>query len=385
MADNPMVDDAGLPDGAPITRSDRDPDELRRRFTAWLTATAGDGAEVHSCASPDTNGMSSETLLVAATLPGEGEVDLVVRAAPSDTAVPVFPHYFLDRQFETMRLVGSLSEAPVPKARWFEADPSALGAPFFVMDKVVGDVPPDVLPYNFGSWVTEATDEQRQRLEQTTIAALAAVHGIGDAATRFSFLVPDADRTHTPLRHHFDAQRTYYDWCRQGQHIPVLDDMFDHLESTWPTNDPGWADAALSWGDSRVGNVMYRDFAPVAVLDWEMASIAPREVDVAWLIFLHRFFEDIAHLMELAGLPTFLGRAQVEAEYAERSGHTPSDMEWYLSYAALRHGVVMMRVAHRQIHFGEREPADDPDDLVMHASTLRAMMAGEYWPAIAGT
>ena len=36
----------------------------------------------------------------------------------------------------------------------------------------------------------------------------------------------------------------------------------------------------LSWGDSRIGNVMYRDFAPVAVLDWEMAPLGPRELDL---------------------------------------------------------------------------------------------------------
>ena len=43
----------------------------------------------------------------------------------------------------------------------------------------------------------------------------------------------------------------------------------------------------LNWGDARVGNILYRDFAPIAVLDWEMATVGPREVDLAWMIFLH--------------------------------------------------------------------------------------------------
>ena len=50
----------------------------------------------------------------------------------------------------------------------------------------------------------------------------------------------------------------------------------------------------LNWGDARVGNILYRDFAPIAVLDWEMATVGPREVDLAWMIFLHAFFHDMA-------------------------------------------------------------------------------------------
>jgi len=37
--------------------------------------------------------------------------------------------------------------------------------------------------------------------------------------------------------------------------------------------------------------MLFRDFAPVAVLDWEMAGIAPREVDLGWMIYLHRVFQ----------------------------------------------------------------------------------------------
>ena len=57
----------------------------------------------------------------------------------------------------------------------------------------------------------------------------------------------------------------------------------------WPADE---GPTVLSWGDSRIGNVMYRDFEPVAVLDWEMAGLGPREVDVGWFIYAHRVFEE---------------------------------------------------------------------------------------------
>ena len=62
----------------------------------------------------------------------------------------------------------------------------------------------------------------------------------------------------------------------------------------------------LSWGDSRIGNMMYRDFAPVAVLDWEMAAVAPPEVDLAWMAFMHFFFESMLGKHGMSGLPDLL-------------------------------------------------------------------------------
>ncbi len=38
--------------------------------------------------------------------------------------------------------------------------------------------------------------------------------------------------------------------------------------------------------------MMFRDFEVVAVLDWEMASLGPPEVDLAWFLFFERFFSE---------------------------------------------------------------------------------------------
>ena len=138
----------------------------------------------------------------------------------------------------------------------------------------------------------------------------------------------------------------------------------------------------MSWGDSRIGNVMYRDFEPVAVLDWEMAGLATREVDLAWLIFIHRFFEDIATSMDLPGMPHFLRRDEVAGMYESMTGHTPRDLDFHTMYAALRHGVIMSQVQRRAIHFGEAEMPEDVDDLIMHRATLEAMLAGTYWDGV---
>ena len=66
------------------------------------------------------------------------------------------------------------------------------------------------------------------------------------------------------------------------------------------------------WGDSRVGNVLYQDFKPVAVLDWEMATLGPREMDVAWMVFAHMVFQELAGLAGMPGLPDFMREDDVQ-------------------------------------------------------------------------
>jgi len=79
------------------------------------------------------------------------------------------------------------------------------------------------------------------------------------------------------------------------------------------------------------------------------------------------------------GLPDFLRRDRVEARYTELTCHTPRDMDFHTLYAALRHAIVMLRVAYRQVHFGEAAVPADPDTLILHHGSLRAMVQGSYW------
>jgi aminoglycoside phosphotransferase (APT) family kinase protein len=69
----------------------------------------------------------------------------------------------------------------------------------------------------------------------------------------------------------------------------------------------------------------------------------------------------------------------VASTYESATGHTPRDLEFYTLYAALRHAIVMSRVAQRSVLFGELEMPSDPDDMIMHRATLEKMLDGTYW------
>ncbi|MGV9454243.1 phosphotransferase family protein [Streptomyces sp. NPDC003635] len=352
----------------------RDPEEIARRLIAWL-GTRLPGAKVTGVRAPASNGMSSETVLFDIDHPEAPLRSCVLRLAADQSAYTVFPEYDMYRQYRTMKLVAQHTDVPVPRVLWVELDPGPLGAPFLVMGRVEGRVPPDVMPYTYsGNWLHVASDSERAHLEAATIGVLARLHDQVPVREAAFLATPGGGDA---LRAHVISQRAYYTWVVKGlSRSPLIEAAFERLEELWP-REPGAP--VLNWGDARIGNIVYDGFEPAAVLDWEMAALAPREVDLGWTVYLHRFFQDLTVAFGQPGLPDFLRRDRVEARYAELTGHIPRDMDFYTLYAALRHAVVMLRIAYRRAHFGEVAVPADPDTLILHHGSLRAMVQGSYW------
>lgn len=369
-----------MSDSTPVhKRSSRDPGLLRERLARWLSGRI-DAPEITALASPQASGMSSETLVFdvrfrEAGAPRTGS--FVARLAPDPRDVPVFPVYDLETQFRVLRLVAEKSRVPVPRVRWLEPDPAPLGSPFFVMDRVSGRVPPDIMPYNMGSWLSEAAPEDQRRLQDATVGVLAGLHSIDLRGIDAAFLELPVPGT-TPLARHIENQRRYYAWMRDGRRHPVIERCFAWIDANRPRDE---GPAVISWGDSRIGNVLYDGFEPAAILDWEMAAIGPRGLDLGWLVFMHEFFEGVARMLGQPGMPGFLRREDVAAHYERVCGHAVPDLAFYELYAALRHAIVMARIHARRVHFGEVEWPEDVDSVIPHRDTLLRMLDGSHWRA----
>jgi aminoglycoside phosphotransferase (APT) family kinase protein len=367
-----------------LTTSTRDQAELGRRIEAWLGGVLDDASDISvtDVVKPEGNGMSSETLLFTAAWTDAGgaavERRCVARIEPELDKIPVFPSYDLAMQYRVMELVGEATDVPVPETLWFEGDGSVIGAPFFVMGRVDGEVPRDVMPYTFGdNWVEAASPAERERLERSAVAALVGIHAITPDSHDLSFL-PEPPAGATALERHLAGWEGYLEWVTASERSPLLDECFAWLRA----NLPDTAEALLSWGDARIGNMLFAGFEVQAVLDWEMAGIAPPEVDLGWMAYLHLFFQDITTDLGFPGMPDFMRTEQLAAIYTELSGRTTGDLRWYLAYAAMRHGVIMRRVTERAVLFGEAVRPDDADDMIIHRETLRQMLAGTYWDRI---
>ena len=224
--------------------------------------------------------MSSETVLFDMRRPDGPVGPCVLRLAADPEAYAVFPVYDMERQYRVMGLVASADEgAGAGGAAVGEPTRSRWAPPFFVMERVSGRVPPDLMPYTYGgNWLFDASTAEREALERSTLEVLAGLHRV--SAEEASFLEPAVSRREPPLRRHVQQQRAYYGWVVRGRpRSPLIERAFARLEQLWPREE---GETVLSWGDARVGNIIYRGFEPAAVLDWEMASLGPRELDLAW-------------------------------------------------------------------------------------------------------
>jgi aminoglycoside phosphotransferase (APT) family kinase protein len=376
-ATEPAVEDIGR-----LQRSSRDTTTVPAAMSRWLSTVLPGGVapEVTVESGVDSTGMSSETIILTTRWQQDGEAvkqKLVARVAPTAQDVPVFPSYRLDHQFEVMRQVAEHTDVPVPRVRWLEPSGEVLGTPFFLMDYVEGSVPPDVMPYTFGNnWFADAPAERQRELQDATVEVLAKLHSIPDAEKTFRFLVDArAGLTgDTALRRHFSWVRSWYDFAVPDiGHSPLLERSFDWLEAHWP-HESAASEPVLLWGDARVGNVLYRDFRPVAVLDWEMVTLGPRELDVAWMIFAHMVFQELAGLATLPGLPEVMREDDVRITYQQLTGVRLGDLHWFYVYSGVMWACVFMRTGARRVHFGEVEKPDSVESLFYHAALLKRLI-----------
>jgi aminoglycoside phosphotransferase (APT) family kinase protein len=363
-----------------MQRSSRDVTTLPSVMSQWLSTVmpGGTAPEVTVESGIDSNGMSSETIILTGRWTEEGqavEQKWVARVAPSTADVPVFPSYRLDHQFDVIRMVGELTDVPVPRVRWIDDTGSVLGTPFFLMDHVDGIVPPDVMPYTFGdNWFADAPEERQRELQDATIDVLAKLHAIPDADKTFGFLTEVDPPGPNPLRRHFGWLKDWYAFSVPDiGPSPLVERALGWLEDNFPT-DVAASESVLAWGDSRIGNVLYEDFRPVAVLDWEMATVGPRELDVAWIIFAHMVFQELAGMAGMPGLPDVMREEDVKATYERLTGTSLGDLKWFYVYSGVIWCCVFMRTGARRVRFGEAEKPDDVESLFYHAPLLKRLI-----------
>lgn len=350
----------------PVPR--RDLDETRRRLLAWLRGRlpAAQGLEISALSGPAATGFSNDTLLFDATWREGGRRHaraLVCRVQPAGTGV--FPRYDVARQYRVMEALRG-TPVPVPAMLWLESDPAPLGSPFFVMERVAGRIPTDTPPYHAGGWVAEIAPAERRALWEAAVDALAAIHERDPAALGLDFLdapPPGAD----PVAWQLEHWSRYYEWAAGGARLPVLDGALAWLRRAPPRAE---GPPRLCWGDARIGNMIFRDRRCAAVLDWEMATLGPPEMDLGWFLYMDRHHSEGIGAPRLAGFPE---RAETVARWEARMGRSARELAWWEAFAGFRFAAIMIRVA-QQMQEARVLPADSRFAVDNTASRLLARL-----------
>lgn len=345
-----------------------DPVEIGRRLTDWLPGVVADGnpVEVTDVVVPQSSGMSSETILFrAAWTDADGassDRGLVLRIP---TQNGLFPDTDIAREAAVMRAVRAKSSAPVPEVLALEESGDVLGKPFLLMERLHGEVPADDPPYVLEGFVKELSDEQRATLFDSALRAIASVQ-IDVEGSGLEGVLGHPEHPGSVLDQDIAHWKNTYEWAkRNGESDPTIDAALEILEK----NIPQGGRTVVSWGDSRLGNMMFGpDQQVTATLDWEMATVGRPELDLGLFLFAGRMYAEGMGLEPLGGFPT---RDEAIARYAELLGHEISDMDWFEAFSGLRTCIIVMRIGNMLIDMGAL-PEDSP---MPHANPTTVTLA----------
>ena len=310
----------------------RDPAALLENITRWLgdRLPGADRIDVPPLSAAE-GGSSSETLFLNPRITEGGvtrEERWVLRVQA--TGYQVYQDPSVERQYRVMDAVDRAGRAPLPRMLWLETDPTVLGAPFFVMDRVDGNVPHE--RYHSRGLFAEVGPADREAMWLSGIEAMAAVHATD--LDRVAFLArPELGPT--GLDQEITAWDNYLRWAKVAEH-PVLTRARAWLDDHRPAERP----TGLAWGDSRLGNMIFRDNKCVAVLDWETASLGGAETDLGWWLYFDWWVTEGTGVSRLDGIGD--GPATVAA-WERFAGRPAQAMEWHEMFGTYRFAIISER------------------------------------------
>lgn len=348
-------------------------DGIHETLGAWLAARLKGARSVTVGEfSQPKSGFSAETSIFEASVDGdEGTVTrkLVLRKEVPDPAV--YPQQVpgldieIDIQYRTMSGLAAQGAVPLAPLIGYEPDPTVLGAPFFVMGFVGGDVPTENPPYTGSGFFVDATPQQRTAMIDNGLGQLAAIHRIDWRAAGLDWLVPPGATAGTPQQ--ISLWQRYADAELAGRDHPLLAEAWAWLHANRPTDRR----VGLCWGDPRPGNIIWNDFEPVCLTDFEAVSIAAPEQDLAWWLMFDRTMHPDGR--RLPGDPS---RDQQRQMYAKHAGIDVPDTTFHEVFAGARYCAIVVRVMNRLVGRGDL-PADNTIWLHNPASTALAELLDE--------
>jgi aminoglycoside phosphotransferase (APT) family kinase protein len=287
----------------------------------------------------------------------------VVLRRPPRGPLPPSAHDVL-REARLLEALGA-TDVRTPKVLAVCADLDVIGAPFYVMELVAGDVITDSLPAEFD------TDAQRSLVADELIDALVELHTADWNAIGLEGFGKPSGYLERQLRRFaglWEHNRT--------RDLPAVEAVGRWLADNLPESGP----ATIVHGDYRLGNVLYAPASVesvgsadrvgsagavaspprlAAILDWEMATIGDPLADLGYL--LTNWYEagdtrGLFTLQTVSALPGFPDRAELVRRYEQRSGRAMRAVDWYVTLAIWK-GVVFMEGNYKRAVAGS---TDDP-------------------------
>lgn len=325
-----------------------DLDEVERCLTGWLSTRLPDasGVVVSGVKMPAASGFSCETVFFDATWTREAlgqRGSFVARVAPVGGA-GLFPTYDLESDARVMRALSEHTDVPAPRVLFLELDPAVLGSPFLVMERIAGQVPADDPPYPMQGWVIDLPLERQRVLVDNAVAAIAAVARVDWSGLGLGGLA------RVGLEQQLAFLGELYTSGARGVVQPLVSAGLQYLRANAPQDEP----LSLSWGDARLGNMIFAEDGSVAgALDWELAAIASPEQDIGYFLWALRLWSEG---YGAASPPGFPSRDDILSRFERLSGYSVTNVDYYERYSAVFGAILLMRAGNLMIDAGTLPP-----------------------------
>jgi aminoglycoside phosphotransferase (APT) family kinase protein len=233
------------------------------------------------------------------------------------------------------RLLRALESTPVrvPRVLAVCEDPEVIGAPFYVMEQISGDVITDSIRDELDN------PTERRRIADELIDALVEMHEVDFTAIGLEGFGKPTGYLERQLRRFnglWEHNRT--------REVPEFEEVGAWLAAHLPESPP----ATIVHGDYRLGNTMFAPTAPArltAILDWEMATIGDPFADIGYMMIHWMQADDPPNqkfnLQSVTARPGFPTRQELVARYEERSGRSVQSLDWYVALALWKAAVFM--------------------------------------------
>ncbi|MDP5334371.1 MAG: phosphotransferase family protein [Paracoccaceae bacterium] len=267
---------------------------------------------------------------------------LVLRKKPAGATLD--SAHAVDREF---RILSALQDSgvPVPRVVRMVDDPAVIGTPFYLMERLDGQVAD-------GSDLPELSARERSAVHLDAARVLARLHALDWRGLGLADYGRDGDYYARQVRR----------WCGQwaalkARHDPLMDRLSAFFEGNIPPQNP----TVIVHGDYRIGNLMYgRDPARImGVLDWELSTLGDPLADLAhWSMFYDLTPAQMGGLagldMARLGLPD---RAAFLDAYVAAGGCAAPLTPWHRAFAMFRMAVILEGITARALA-GQATSAD---------------------------
>jgi aminoglycoside phosphotransferase (APT) family kinase protein len=265
--------------------------------------------------------------------------EVILRRPPLGHILPTA--HDMGREYRVMTALANTA-VPVPRTFHLGDADSPLGAPFYLMERVVGHICRNSLPAGYAE-----TSDDRRGLGEALVDALADLHAVEPDAVGLGEFGRPAGFMERQLR------RWVKQWnASKTADLPALDALGDDLGAALPEQQA----SAIVHGDFRLDNTILHPTQAgtiVAVLDWEMSTLGDPLADLGAMLAYWSEPDDPGVLRRARIVPPvtaaegFPSRVEIIDRYAGRTGIDPSNVDWYQSFAYFKLAVVCQGIAAR--------------------------------------